>query len=173
GGAMTHGAPSVPMLPLLKPWYRLAECGDGLVLSYGLSAVVLEGRAVQQLLPAVLPLLDGTRTIDEIAAAVGEPVRPAVEGCLALRAQRGLLTAGPPLRRGLPGPFAETASFFGAVDSLPPAEALGRVAAARIGIVGTGAPPAAIARALRLAGVGVVDPLDWQPAPSELAAPHP
>jgi bacteriocin biosynthesis cyclodehydratase domain-containing protein len=168
---------SIPELPFLKPWYRVARSGEGLVLSYGASAVVLEGKAVQQLLPAVLPLLDGTRTIPEIVACVGTPVGPAVENCLELLAQRGLLTAGPPLSPELPRPVSDTAVFFGATAGLDPQEALERLIGARVGVVGTGAAAASVCRALRRSGVGAADPLSWQPAFDGLdlvvAAPEP
>ena len=90
---------ALPDKPLLAPWYRRAEAGDALALDYAHRAVVLEGRAVRALLPALLPLLDGTRTVDEIVACIGEPVRPAVENVLELLGSRGLLTGPASLRR--------------------------------------------------------------------------
>ena len=53
---------AVPALPLLAPWYRVVGDGERLLLEYAQSVVVLEGAAVQSLLPALLPLLDGTRS---------------------------------------------------------------------------------------------------------------
>ena len=72
----------LPSLPYLAPWYRVA-CEPGkVVLEYGQRIVCLEGGAADRLVPALLPLLDGTRTIDEIVAALGEAARPAVERVL-------------------------------------------------------------------------------------------
>jgi bacteriocin biosynthesis cyclodehydratase domain-containing protein len=162
---------AVPERPWLSPWYRLAWNDDRLVLSCGHSAVVLEGRAVQHLLPALLPLLDGTRTVAEVVACIGEPVEPAVEKCLALLTQHGLLTAGPPFAASLPRPLAEAASFFAAVAgaSLSPAEALDRITSARVGVAGEGPAAAAAARALLRAGVGSVVRVPWEPDGTEWA----
>src|SRR5690349_20685522 len=109
------GAPAreeIPERPLLKPWYRLVAERDRLVLQYGQSAVVFEGQAVRRLLPAVLPLLDGSRTVGELNAEIGAAAEPAVEKCLRLPARHRLLTAGPAPPADLPRPFAETASFL-------------------------------------------------------------
>src|SRR5947208_317481 len=65
--------PRLPTLPYLAPWYRLAEVEGGLALEYGQTVVRLDGAAVRLLLPALLPLLDGTRTVDEVVEGLGEP----------------------------------------------------------------------------------------------------
>jgi bacteriocin biosynthesis cyclodehydratase domain-containing protein len=158
-----HEATELPELPLLKPWYRVAYDGGKLVFEYGQSVVVVEGMAVQRLLPALLPLLDGTRTPAEMVARIGEPAGPAVEKCLALLARHGLLTAGPPLQAATVPPFAETATFFAAVArrEVSPAQARGRLRGARLAVVGNGPPAEAVARLLRLSGIDHVVHLPW------------
>src|SRR6266849_5924849 len=72
-------APGLPTLPYLAPWYRITDVEGGLALEHGHSVVRLDGAATRRLLPALLPLLDGTRTVDQVVTCVGEPARPAVE----------------------------------------------------------------------------------------------
>ena len=86
---------AVPALPLLAPWYRVVGDGERLLLEYAQSVVVLEGAAVQSLLPALLPLLDGTRSVDDLAARLGPPARPAIEAAVELLAEHGVVVAGP------------------------------------------------------------------------------
>ena len=56
----------IPALPYLPPWYRVVSGEGKVVLEFGQRIVNLEGRAAERLLPALLPLLDGTRAVDEI-----------------------------------------------------------------------------------------------------------
>ena len=85
----------MPLLPRLAPWYRLVEDGDRLLLEHGRSVVVLEGGAVRALLPRLLPLLDGSRTLEQIVATARRAARPAVGQALELLAAHGLLVDGP------------------------------------------------------------------------------
>jgi hypothetical protein len=97
----------IPSRPALVGWCRVVEDGSRLLLEHGGSLVTLEGRAVRALLPSLLPLLDGTRTRDEIAVALGRPVEPAVVHALALLTHHGLLVDGAPREPdGTPGTAA-------------------------------------------------------------------
>lgn len=168
----------IPDRPQLKPWYRLAQ-GDGtLVLDYGGKAIVLEGEATTRLMPALLPLLDGTRTVEEITATMGVPIEPAVAKALALLGQHGLLTEafadGNPL-----APQAEAARFLAATSPRgwsPPgvAEVL---SSARVAVAGEGTAATETARLLRLAGVDSIERASLgEPAPAAelvVAAPAP
>jgi bacteriocin biosynthesis cyclodehydratase domain-containing protein len=149
--------PGVPALPYLPPWYRIARTPDKVVLEYGQRVVCLEGRAAERLLPALLPLLDGTRTVDEIARALGEPARPAVEHALAELAANGLLTEGPPLAAETPRPFAGTAALLASLrpGAPPPAEAAARVTGCSVALLGDGTAGIEAARLLRSSGVEV------------------
>ena len=72
----------------------MGESGDGMLLEHGGSVIAFSGAAARRLLPALLPLLDGTRSVDEIVEIVGPPVAAAVENALELLADQGLLTQG-------------------------------------------------------------------------------
>ncbi len=81
--------------PALKPWYRLATCDAGVIARFGPSSLLFEGAAAHALLPALLPLLDGTRTLDELAIALGPHTRPAIQHALAQLDAHDLLRHAP------------------------------------------------------------------------------
>jgi len=161
--------------PLLAPWYRVVGDGDRLLLEHGQAVVVLEGAAVGTLLPALLPLLDGTRTVEDLVARLGPAVRPAVEHALATLEANGLLVEGPDAA----GAGREAAAALAAAFGLPPAVAAARLRAGTVGIVGGGVEGVEAARLLHACGVGEVRRLSWRavgvvdlalvaPAPDEL-----
>jgi bacteriocin biosynthesis cyclodehydratase domain-containing protein len=169
----------LPTLPYLAPWYRVAAGAGKVVLEYGQRIVCLEGGAAEHLVPAILPLLDGLRTQDEIVVLLGEPARPAVEHALELLADHGLLREGPPLAAELGRPPTGVVELLAALS--PGLEPLGNTAAAvaglSIGAVGRGAAGLEATRMLRLSGVevewldrieGRVDLVVCAPAPEEL-----
>jgi bacteriocin biosynthesis cyclodehydratase domain-containing protein len=163
----------LPELPLLAPWYRLVEEGDAVVLEHGHRAVVLEGRAATRLLPRLLPLLDGTRSLDEIASASGCAVREPVSRALALLAREGLLVEGP-RPEGAPE-ACETAERLAAASDVPPATVCVRLAASRVGVAGSGSAGETVARLLLRGGVGctVRRALDRPPAGDDLVVVAP
>jgi bacteriocin biosynthesis cyclodehydratase domain-containing protein len=155
----------LPERPLLKPWYRLAYEGDRVLFHYGESLLTVEGKAAVRLLPALLPLLDGTRTVDDIAAYLGEPVRPAIDKALRLFQEHFLLTNGP-----LPdaaGPLRRSAEFLAATDPGGGSveKMLETLQGASAGVIGSGPLAEEVARLLRLSGVGGLDRLDWDASP--------
>lgn len=161
---LTGGAARpLPRQPYLRPWYRSAADGERLLLEHGGTVVVLEGGALRRLVPALLPLLDGTRELEEIVALLGAPARPAIERALALLAERGLLTEGPPLD-DVAEPFAATAESLAATrrDGGSPDEVRRRLRDARVAVAGGPRRAAALARELLRAGVGRVDRVGWE-----------
>ncbi|MCP9485983.1 MAG: TOMM precursor leader peptide-binding protein [Gaiellaceae bacterium MAG52_C11] len=143
---------TVPERPLLKPWYRLAQVEDGVLLEHGRSVVAFGGAAATTFLPALLPLLDGTRTTPEIVDVVGPEVAAAVEQALRLLSEHDLLTDGPRLdvgaRRAVVETLAATAGPGTTLDELAQ-----RLASAGIRIVGHGVLADPLARLLHLSGV--------------------
>ena len=152
----------MPERPYLKPWYRTADDGGRLVFEYAQTAVVFEGKAARALLPALLPLLDGTRTVAEVAAAIGPGTRAAVENALQLLGAKRLLLDGPPLDAR--DPARETAEFLAATSgfALTPAQAASALRAARTGVAGETQLAEEAARLLLRSGVGHVDRVSWE-----------
>jgi bacteriocin biosynthesis cyclodehydratase domain-containing protein len=166
---------SIPRLPLLAPWYRAVGHGERLLLEHAQSLVVLEGAAVCALLPGLLPLLDGTHDVDQLAARLGPAARPAIESALELLTERGVVVAGP----DAPAERREQARAAAAAYGLTPTAAAERLEAARVGVVGGGEAALELARLLHAAGIGGVRRLGWRgrgrvdlavvaPAPDEL-----
>jgi bacteriocin biosynthesis cyclodehydratase domain-containing protein len=157
----------LPTRPYLKPWYRLAEDGDRLVFEYGQSLVVLEGRAVKRLVPALLPLLDGTRRRDEIVAVLGQEVAPAVDHALRLLAERRLLTDGPPLE-DTAAEAASCALFVAATAhaGIAPAAAAKALVDSSVAVVGESPAGEELARLLRRSGVGSIERRSWDEGPA-------
>ena len=149
---------AVPRLPLLAPWYRLVEDGERLLLEHGQAVVVLEGAAVKAFLPALLPLLDGTRSYDKLVEQLGAAARPAVDLALETLASHGLLVEGPEVSPGLRAVVHGLASAF----DLAPAVAAERLAGAAVDVVGLSPAGAEIARLLRASGVGRVSRGQWK-----------
>src|SRR5215218_8085276 len=149
---------AIPAKPLLTPWYRLVGDGDRLLLEHGQVVVVLEGAAVAALLPALLPLLDGSRTVPELVERLGVAAAPAVERALETLAMHGLLVEGPPAPAGV----RPTAHALAAAHGLTPAVAADRLSRARIGFVGGGVAAADAARLLHFGGVGHVHRVSWR-----------
>lgn len=169
----------IPTLPYVAPWYRIARTDGEVVLEYGQRIVCLAGRAGTALIPVMLPLLDGTRTLDEIVEVLGEAARPAIEAALERMDESGLLIGGPPLSGDIPAPIGGTAELFAALHpvrgTLPESHRL--LESGRVAVVGTGAAAVEVARLLRLTGVDVrraetispeVDLTVCAPSPAEL-----
>jgi bacteriocin biosynthesis cyclodehydratase domain-containing protein len=164
---MRHG---VPVRPLLAPWYRLVDDGDRVLLEHGRSVVVLEGAAVRPLLAALLPLLDGARTVPELVETLGVRVAPAIESALAVLDTAGLLVEGPAPGADRP----EAAAMLVAAYGLPERVATERLRGARAGVVGASARGDAVARLLHACGVGDVRRLGWaEPRGVDLAVVAP
>jgi hypothetical protein len=101
---------------------------------------VLEGPAANVLLPVLVPLLDGTRSVSQIISTVGEEFAPAVENALSILAAHRLLTNGPGLPDDAPPNLAETVWQLASTDSSPtraPSEILSNLMTAQVRVVGS------------------------------------
>jgi len=149
------------------------------VLEHGQRIVCLEGAAADRFVPALLPLLDGTRTVDEVVRVLGEPARPAAEKAIAELDARGVLAEGPPLGADEARPVAQTAQLLTALRPGPRAlaDTISSLRACSVGIVGDGSAGIEAGRLLRMSGVEVehaerpaagVDLTIAAPSPAEL-----
>lgn len=142
------------------------------MFEYAQSTIVLEGRAVQTLLPVLLPLLDGRRTVDEINEVVGRAAAPAVAHALTLLDERGLLIDGPALPESMTEPAADTVHFLAATTHArrldDPAQLLARV---KVAVAGAKPLGDEIADLLRASGLTDVSQPDWTSVDAS-AAPH-
>ena len=161
--AADRDAAPLPELPYLAPWYRVAHDGDRLVLSYAHGAVVLEGRAVELLMPVLLPLLDGTRTLTQIEQQVGQAAAPAVRNALGTLASHGVLSEGPPLEAGTDAAAVSSARLVAAASAGALSETASREALrqAAVSVLGQGETAAELLRQLRRSGVDAAGALDW------------
>jgi bacteriocin biosynthesis cyclodehydratase domain-containing protein len=146
--------------PLLKPWYRLSVDGGRSVLRYAGSVLEFEGAAAERLIPHLLPLLDGSRTVDEVVAELGEPVRPAVEHALSLLEAHDVLTEPSP-----PGVDDRCAELLAATVGGTVAEVHTLLAFAEVCVVGEGPAAEPLGRILQASGVLGVTRLDWADVP--------
>lgn len=159
-----HETP-LPARPFLKPWYRQVACSDGLVLEHGQSALSFQGRAAQQFLPALFPLLDGTRTTAQIVAEVGSAAEPAVAQALRLLAARRLLLEGEEDAAGRepsPALVSTTAGFIASIaHDANPGSVHATLADAVVDVVGAAPVAGRIVQLLHESGVGNAARGDW------------
>lgn len=154
----------LPERPALAPWCRLVDDDTRVLLEHGGTLVTLEGAAATTLLPALLPLLDGSRTVPELGTALGPAAAPAVANALALLAEHELLVDGPGVfdqhPAGATAAFAASATGRGA-----PAAALHALEHASVAVVGSGAIAHALERLLPASGIPRVErlPLEREP----------
>lgn len=154
---------SVPVRPCLAPGLVCVPLADGLAfVGTANRQTVLRGRAALTLIPRLLPALDGTRTVAELAAAHPDVAGTDLRACVALLYVSGLLQDGPAGPRGGLIP-AEVADYLGRnLDTTrvnhSRTEACDRLARTRVLVAG----PEPLAGRLRteLAGAGV-DAHEW------------
>ena len=108
------GSDGLPARPALAPWYRLVASRGRVLLEHAGSVVTLEGRGAATLLPALLPLLDGTRSVEQLIGELGLAAEPAVLNALELLARHGLLLDGPAGADDSPAGLAAAALFVAA-----------------------------------------------------------
>jgi SagB-type dehydrogenase family enzyme len=132
----------LPVRPRLIPEIMSVPAGDGGLLFFGgENEQLIRGKSVHGVLPRVLPLLDGRRTLDQITALSGAVDRRALHDIVSLLFSRGLLEDG--------APHSEQASSLGEVESFlgrfvdvtrsnrNRGEALGRLAGASVAVFGS------------------------------------
>lgn len=159
-----------PARPRLLPGLVVAPIEQGLVVEGTEERQVFRGRAATSLLPVLLPLLDGTRTAAEVAAALPGAPAGAVENALALLYARGLLEEGGPgaapidLDEPLAGFLARHVDLTRMNRSA--SAALARMRSAAVAVAGPGGVSRGLEEELARCGV----PLAGRGAPLDRAA---
>jgi bacteriocin biosynthesis cyclodehydratase domain-containing protein len=162
-------------LPLLAPWWRVVDDGDRILFEHGGRMVELRGRAVQALLPVLLPLLDGAHTRADILRRLGSAAAPSVDKALVLLDDHGLLTEGPDVEEDAASRYVASVCVGTTVSS-----AHERLTHSRVGVWGGSLAAAEVVPLLESAGVATTasvpdDPADLDllvaaPAPDQVAA---
>ena len=151
--------PALPQRPALSPWFRLLPGDDQLLLEHGGTVIAFEGKAAGLLLPSLLPLLDGTRTVEEIVAILGESIAPATRNALELLNSKGALLEGPQPSRSV-GPLAEAAVFTAALSGGTAAQAHATLTTSQVAIAGSSPVAAEVARILASTGLERIRPVE-------------
>jgi bacteriocin biosynthesis cyclodehydratase domain-containing protein len=147
----------VPERPALRPWCRLVRDGGRYLVEDAGTLVTFEGRAAEALLPRLLPLLDGTRTAEDLADELGPAVAPAIDRALSLLHEHHLLgdRAADSDEHG-----DAAATFVAAITRRTTAVEAGRaIASARVAVMGAGAARPDVVSQLERLGIREVEPL--------------
>src|SRR5205807_2191613 len=145
---------------------RLDPPGNGgeeaLVFTSERRRLVVRGHSFREFLAHVVPLLDGTRTLEEIQDEVADVFEPQdVADSIALLAQHQIIEDAErmPVRAEVQERMEPQLNYLRELHPAP-AEVLERLAAATVSVVGTGALGAVAAAALAAAGIGRVRCVD-------------
>lgn len=143
--------------PRLKRWFQVTPDGDRIILSGSERMLQLRSGTLVPVLERLLPLLDGSRTIDELREALPD-VEPETLDALLARLERADLIEEPESPSALLDEralerYAAQLTWFSQFDGSAQQrqEAL---AAARVSVIGLDTTGSAIAASLLQAGVG-------------------
>jgi len=145
-----------PAYPALIDDLAMAKGSDRTLFVYGTpSAKVLEGRSISTIVDRLFPMLDGTRSFDEICTGVRGLAPGSVADALFFLFAEGLLIegGGKPVRRA-PGEIAFFDRYCAIKGNLAHGEACARRLAATRALVGRGDDSDAIVSILQAAGLG-------------------
>lgn len=141
----------------LSPSASIAPTETGVVLRSDLGTFRLDGSDVRVFVTGIVPLLDGSRDPDGVAAALPEYSSASVLGLLELLRQRGLVEN---IQDGdVPNPREAQERFFQGLN-LPAGEGSARLRRSRVLIAGLSPWGAVAACELAAAGVGTLHLLD-------------
>jgi bacteriocin biosynthesis cyclodehydratase domain-containing protein len=143
--------------PWLKPSYRIANGDDTVMLENADRVVVLEGRAVSDgFIARLLPLLDGTRDLDELAVTLNEE-RARVARVIELLDSEDAVTQGPRLALSLPKEARAAAYALAALPAVAqsPREISDALAQSRVCFIGSNPTRSIIERHLADAGAEI------------------
>jgi hypothetical protein len=157
---MAEGVP--PSTPLLRRGLAVVQVRDGLLVDGTVRRHLFTGAAATELLPRLLPLLDGSRDIEGLSAAVDLPAEQ-VEYALKLLKGRGLLEETE-LGQRRDVLESEAAVYFSRTFGTA-TQLAGMLAQAVVLISAPKVFAAVIAGDLREAGVGNVLVRNWEDGP--------
>jgi thiazole/oxazole-forming peptide maturase SagC family component len=161
-----NGTAPLPPRPCLRPGLEVIPVDNQTLLMRTFAGtVMLSGEFVASRLPSLIPKIDGSRTIGELFALVGEHFRPEFESFIGLLLERNILLPADlaDTRADLPHPSGawNHERAYWSLDAHAP-EAVGRLASSTVVLANLGGVGVSIARALATSGIGQLVLLDPQ-----------
>jgi bacteriocin biosynthesis cyclodehydratase domain-containing protein len=147
------------------PWFRAMQDGDAYLFEYGGTVIRVTGRSAVALLSALLPRLDGARTVEEIQRDLSAWDGAEIRQALSVLLSNGIIAVAdhvPDMR--------EDERLLLALMGPPTAES--PVQASQVGVAGSGSLAQAVRQLCEQAGVRGVRALAWDdtvPEPCDLA----
>lgn len=163
---------AMPQRPHFPRDLMVVPLKDGLLIEGAADQQVLRGKATKRLLPRLLPLLDGKRTLEEVAQALPDTSIEVVFNMIALLYTRGLLedSTADPADFDAKSIDPQVLSYFRRhVDTTrvnqSALQSLARLASAQIAVLAYGPHTqetcAEICTQLQQTGVGMVNAIAW------------
>ncbi len=161
---------TTPSRPLLPGHYSLwfdppDDAGDEVLhIVSERRSLKLKGKAFREFHRAVVPLLDGAHTVEEIQAATRDLFRPEdLVECLDLLSAQGVLVDGAGMQpyQAVAGRIAPQLNLFH--DLAPGVDLQGRLAAATVAVIGLSGAGPTVALGLGASGFGTIRCVDPHP----------
>lgn len=157
--------PALPPFPCLRPGTELVPVDRENVLLRSFSGtVLLSGEFVSSELPALLPRLDGSRSVHELFEMVGEDFRPELEKFLQLMTEKNILYPGDSARADSrpqePSVLTAHERAYWSLDAATATDAVRHLQSSTVVLANLGGVGVSIARALATSGVGKLVLLD-------------
>jgi SagB-type dehydrogenase family enzyme len=88
-------APRIPLKPRFLEGCTVVPFNHGLIIDGMRHLVVLRGADAVEVLPRMIPFMDGSHTLEEITSSLPDCTRQRVLGAISVLAERGLVEEGP------------------------------------------------------------------------------
>jgi bacteriocin biosynthesis cyclodehydratase domain-containing protein len=166
---MKNGTRTAPVpKPAVKPWLRRVETTNGVALEFAHATHVFEGEAARYVLPVVIPLLDGSRTVEDVVAYVGSEFEELVRRAIDALVENGLIVELPPDWGELPGSARQAIEYLSATGrgAAQPSEIAEALRSRPVGVVGSSPLAARLNETFAASGVERVGRLDWSDEPA-------
>lgn len=162
-----------PQRPRVRPFYHIVPLSGGRVqLRSAYRALVVSGAGAPELIRLILPLLDGTRSPDQIVAACEGHAPEAVRHALSVLQEKAVLEDAAEIDDAAPLSPAEQAAFGDQLRLFStfvghPARCQADLQARRVALVGVTPLGVAIARQLAHCGIGALQLLPTNEAEAD------